>query len=174
MNTDITSVCGDHVVAVYDLENFTSISKKRPPGEVLTIIHELYTLAITGLDEAKPLLIKSIGDAGLIVFNTSAIDAVVLELYRLKQSMENHLKSKGFSNKLSFSCHTGEIAIGKIGMPPFESVDAFGEPINTAFMMTGKPFRGRFNISPQLFRKLHGDTRKVFHKYTPPIIYIAD
>jgi len=40
--------------------------------------------------------------------------------------------------------------------------------------MNGKPWKGRFTISPQLFRKLDAATRKSFHKYTPPVTYLAD
>ena len=92
----------------------------------------------------------------------------------MKNEIEKLLKSKGFNNKVSFSNHYGEITIGKLGVEPFETIDAFGDSINTTFVMNGKPFRGRFNISPQLFRKLNSETRKIFHKYTPSIVYIAD
>jgi hypothetical protein len=29
-------------------------------------------------------------------------------------------------------------------------------------------------ISPQAFRKLSPATRKSFHKYTPPVVYVAE
>ena len=64
--------------------------------------------------------------------------------------------------------------VGELGEYPYNSIDAFGESINTTFIMNGRPFKARFNISPQLFRKLDKDTRKIFHKFTPPVVYIAE
>jgi class 3 adenylate cyclase len=163
-----------HIISLYDIENFIQISKKLDSPDIFRLMNELQKLIIGKLKDADPIIIKNIGDSNLMVFKTDNIDDTIKTLYTLKDEIEDFLKTKGFHNKISFSTHYGEITTGMFGIQPFQSMDAFGDPINIAFMMNGKPFRGRFTISPQLFRKLNKETRKIFHKYTAPIVYIAD
>ena len=49
-----------------------------------------------------------------------------------------------------------------------------GDSVNNAAMLAGKDYRARFVITPQVFRKLKPETRKKFHKFTPPVVYIAE
>ncbi|MCP4163731.1 MAG: hypothetical protein GY760_27035 [Deltaproteobacteria bacterium] len=164
----------DYIISVCDLENFIKISKALDSREVFNLLDDIQILIVNSLLDLEPVLIKNIGDGNLIIFKKENVDVKISALYNLKKEIEALLKSRGFNTKASFSNHYGEVTIGKLGIKPFESIDAFGESINTTFVMNGKPFRGRFNISPQLFRKLDRETRKIFHKYTPQIMYIAD
>ncbi|MCG8568808.1 MAG: hypothetical protein MJB14_01590 [Spirochaetes bacterium] len=131
-------------------------------------------ITIQSLNQFNPLVVKNLGDGCLLVFDKTNIDEKLNTLFDLKNELEAHLSKKKFQNKISFSAHYGSIVVGEIGMKPFLTYDAFGDSINTTFVMNGKPFRNRFNISPQLFRKLESVTRKKFHKFTPPIVYIAE
>ena len=148
--------------------------------EVFKLINEIFTLTIDCVSVLKPYLVKNIGDAALMIFDVNSADRVILNMLSLKSKLENYLEDRGFKTRSSFSCHVGEAAIGQIGKEPFKTTDAFGDAINTTFIMNsrpsrgGSPFSGRLNISPQLFRKLSSETRKRFHKYTPQIVYIAD
>lgn len=164
----------EQIIALYDLENFVRIAKKLNSRETFSLINEIHSLSIESVKGFSPHMIKSVGDSTMMVFDDEKADEIIRELHTLKQKIEELLISKGFNNKASFSCHYGELTSGTLGVPPFESFDAFGEAINTTFVMNGKPFPGRFIISPQLFRKLNKETRKLYHKYTPQIVYIAD
>lgn len=164
----------NQIIALFDLENFVRIAKKLNSAETFILINEIHTLSMASLMVFKPSIAKNIGDSTMFILNDDEPDRLVQELFFLKKKIEQYLFGKGFNNKASFSCHFGEVTFGKIGIPPYESLDAFGEAINTTFVMNGTPFRGRFNISPQLFRKLGSETRKMFHKYTPQIVYIAE
>lgn len=165
---------GEYILSVYDIENFVQISRKLSAAEVFNLIQEIQILTIDTLSECNPLIIKNLGDSNLMVFDKENPDAVLITLYELKEKIEGLLKDKGFPAKSSFSSHYGEIALGKIGKEPFVHMDAFGEELNRTFLLLGKPYRGRFTISPQLFRKLDGATRKRFHKFTPQIMYTAE
>jgi class 3 adenylate cyclase len=68
--------------------------------------------------------------------------------------------------------HFGETAIGPFGGST--ELDVMGDSINVAARLGRGEHRGRFIISPQAFRKLKPETRKVFHKHTPPVVYVAD
>ena len=59
-------------------------------------------------------------------------------------------------------------------MAPFEHPDVFGPTVNNAAMVDRRQQRGRFVMTPQAFRSLKPDTRKRFHKHTPPVVYLAE
>jgi class 3 adenylate cyclase len=164
----------DHLLAVYDLENFGRISQKLALPALFGLMNDLQIMTVETLQAHQPLVIKNNGDANFMVFSADDFDARVKALLKLKETIEAHLKNKGFTSRASFSAHCGEVAVGLLGKEPFLNMDAFGEAVSVTFLMNAKPFRGRFNISPQLFRKLDSATRKIFHKFTPPITYLAD
>lgn len=171
MNHPITK---EHIISIYDLENFLQISKKLDTEDVFNLLNELQILIIQSLTEYEPTIIKNIGDSNLFVFTVENIDNKILALFNLKQKIEDFLKSKGFTSKASFSSHIGKITLGEFGVEPYKSIHAFGDSINIAFKMNGQPFKGRFTISPQLFRRLLPESRKLFHKYSPPTVYTAE
>jgi class 3 adenylate cyclase len=164
----------NHLIAVYDLENFVQLAKKFTQSEIFILLHELQILVIDTLIPLNPLVIKNMGDANLMVFTEENLDEKLLTLLELKGSIEAYLKNRGHHHRAAFSAHYGEVAVGLFGREPFVARDAFGEAINITFLMNGKPFRGRFGISPQLFRKLASEARTSFHKYTPPVVYLAE
>lgn len=164
----------DHLISVYDIDGFVRICKKLSSSEVFDLIRELQVLAVKELASLEPQVFKNLGDGNLIVFSKKDIDRKVMGLHRLKSRIEDLLEQQGYSVKCSFALHYGEVTLGDIGMEPFSHRDAFGDAVNQTFLLNGKPYRGRFTISPQLFRKLDSATRKIFHKFTPPIVYTAE
>jgi len=164
----------EHIISFYDLENFLQISKKYDTEGLFNFLNELQILVIHSLIEYEPKIIKNIGDSNLFIFSVDNVDKKIIALFNLKQKIEDFLKTRGFTSNASFSSHIGEITVGEFGIDPYKSIDAFGDSINITFKMNGQPFKGRFTISPQLFRRLLPGTRKLFHKYTPPIVYTAE
>jgi class 3 adenylate cyclase len=174
MDQTSTATVKEHLIAVYDLENFVHISAKLALPDLFGFMNGIQIITVETLFPHHPPVIKNMGDANLMIFDAGNADAVIRDLLKLKEKIESFIKNKGFHSRASFSAHCGEIAIGAFGQEPFLGPDAFGEPISVAFVMNGKPFKGRFNISTQLFRKLESATRKLFHKFTPPITYLAE
>ncbi len=165
---------GNHLISVYDIENFVKITKNLSTPELFDLMNQIQILTIEALRERKPVVVKNLGDSNLMVFDTNGIDLTITALYKLKSDLEEFLKSRGIAVKVSFSSHYGEISVGPFGAEPFRQTDAFGEELNRAFLLNGKPYRGRFTISPELFRKLGADSRKRFHKFTPQIMYTSE
>ncbi|MBN2351727.1 MAG: adenylate/guanylate cyclase domain-containing protein [Spirochaetales bacterium] len=174
MDQSPSLIIKEHLIAVYDLESFGPIMGKLPPAELFALLNCLQVLTIETLAPHRPLIVKNDGDANFMVFEPVEWDDKVRALLSLKEKLESDLKNRGYHCRASFSAHCGEIAVGRLGKEPFLSLDAFGEPVGVTFIMNGKPWKGRFNISPQLFRKLDAATRKLFHKYTPPVTYLAE
>ena len=164
----------EHIISVFDLENFVRIAKKLNSTEIFELIDSIQKLTIDYLKDVNPRVINNMGDGNLLIFNNEHPNEVIKILFELKNEIELLIQSRGFNNKVSVSSHVGDITIGNFGKEPFLSTNAFGEAINNTFLMNGKPFKGRFSISPQLFRKLDKETRKSYHKYTPQIMYLAE
>lgn len=57
---------------------------------------------------------------------------------------------------------------GPIGTRNDKRLDVFGETVNIAAMLKANGIA----ITPQVFRKLEPETRKLFKKHTPPVTYI--
>ena len=165
---------GDYLISVYDIENFVKNTKNLSTPELFDLMNQIQGITIETLRERNPIVIKNLGDSNLMIFDTSGINLTISALYSLKSDLEQLLKNRGVAVKVSFSSHCGEISVGSFGIEPFSQTDAFGEGLNRAFLLNGKPYRGRFTISPELFRKLGADSRKRFHKYTPRIKYTSD
>ena len=163
-----------HLISVYDIVNFVQITKKLSTPEIFDLMRRIHGITVESLLPCNPMIIKNLGDANLMIFDAEDIDRKVNTLHLLKQRIEDFLKDRGFPGKASFSSHYGEITVGEIGIEPFKNRDAFGEELNSTFLLNGKPYRGRFTISPQLFRKLSGESRRKYHKFTPAIMYTAE
>ena len=174
MENKTEPVKSEHIIAVYDLENFTKIAREIDSIGTFKLLDSIYSLSIKSMKDHGLVFIKNIGDGAFLLLDPSHPDDTVLALNALKSNLEEMLHKEGYNNRFSFSAHVGEVTMGTIGINPFSALDAFGDAINVAFTMEGKPFRNRFSLSPQLFRRLGKETRKIFHKFTPQIVYLAD
>lgn len=166
------------LVCVLDIENFVqlakSFKKSNRAENLFVLLDKLAQITSQNVAQAGGVVIKYIGDSALIVFSEENVDSAVNALYDLKGELESFIETKGFHNKISLSLHFGETAIGYLGKEPYRWLDVIGDTVQLAFSMNGKPFKGRFTITPQVFRKLKSETRKIFHKFTPQIVYIAE
>ena len=127
MDTDAKIILKDHIISMYDLDNFIHIAKKLKVSELFHFLNNLQIITIETILEYKPEIIKNIGDSNLIIFSTDNLDEKVMALYRLKEKIENYIKSNGFNHRVSFFSHYGEVAVGYIGKEPFLTKDAFGD-----------------------------------------------
>ena len=161
------------VIATFDIDHFTALTKNLDPVAVFSMINEIVTETEFQLEKSGGRLIKMIGDSALITFPPEKIDQAVVLLFDLKSKLEEIAGRGRNKQSLSFSIHFGEVATGTMGKSGF--FDIMGDAVNTAFrLIYGDQKRGRFAVSPQVFRKLKPETRKYFHKFTPPIVYFGE
>ena len=81
----------------------------------------------------------------------------------------------GIFNTLRVGAHYGQFML--IYPPPFTAPDLLGETVNiTVRLGSGgqKSHPGRLILTATAFRKLAPETRKSFHKFTEPIVYLAE
>ena len=123
------------------------------------------------VDTTEGTIVKYIGDACLVIYPGHAADAGVRNLLTLKEKTDSHIQAQGFRSRLAGAAHYGEATIGPFG--PDKRLDVFGESVNRAALTERGDQRSDFVITPEAFRRLESETRRLFRKHTPPIVYLA-
>lgn len=165
------------LIVFYDIKGFTSAVSKKLEFQSLQgflLMDGMAKLVIDCIEQTNGLLVKFIGDAALIVFSEDDVDDGVLCMLDMKEELERYFKEQNFDVKFLFGLHYGEAAIGPFGKEPYLSIDVLGDNVNMAARVAQGRQKSNFVISPQVFRKLKPETRKRFHKFTPPIVYTAE
>ena len=161
------------LICFCDIDGFSNVAKARPdPLDLFQVLSGLAVEMAGHLEGSAGRVVKHIGDAALIVFPESEVDAGVRLLRAAKERLERYLADQGIRVTISFQLHFGEVAVGPFGRTG--GWDVMGDSVNVAARLERGGHRGRFVISPQVFRKLRPETRKAFHKYPPPIVYLAE
>ena len=164
------------LICFFDLTGFAATARKTAdPIKMFRFMQGIAEITDNIITATNGYIVKYIGDAGLILYPDELTDEGVHALIRLQQQLHEFIKSREMNNRVSFSLHFGEIAIGKY--KPFDTLDLIGDAANIAATLgrgSGNQFKGRFVMSPQVFRKLKPETRKLVHKFTPPIVYVLE
>jgi class 3 adenylate cyclase len=163
------------LVSFTDIQGFMRISEKL--GDALAIFKFLdrwAAIMAREIESGGGTVIKFIGDSCLALFPEEKADLGVRSLILAKAASERFFAESGIPTRLKATCHFGEVAVGPFGPAGSRGIDVIGEAVNIAAMLERGDKGGRLVISPQAFRKLGPDTRKLFHKFTPPIVYVAE
>jgi adenylate cyclase len=162
------------LIAFIDIARFVDVAKKFEGLELYDLMNGMAITAIRLIKKSPGRIVKFIGDSMLIIFPEESVDEGVLTILELKEAIIAYFKSYGLDIKLHVGVHVGEAIVGPYGEKPHKSIDVFGDSVNRAAILAGSAYKGKFVITPQAFRKLRPETRKKFHKFTQPIVYIAE
>jgi adenylate cyclase len=160
------------LICFTDISGFTGISRSKDPEEAYRILREFAAISTEEVQDTTGCIVKYIGDSSLIVFPEEDADRGVRTLLELKDRLDEILENRGYAQKVGFSLHCGELYVMRL--PPFDSFDVVGDAVNIAATLDRGRNRGKLIVSPQVFRKLKPETRKRFHKFTPPVVYTAE
>lgn len=111
---------------------------------------------------------KFIGDAGLIVYPVAGANRGVVGLKHLKEAGDKWLTDHDVSCRHIIKVHVGPVFCGYLGTRTDKRFDVIGGTVNIAVTLQSNGLA----ITPQLFRKLDPETRKLFKRHTPPVTYI--
>jgi class 3 adenylate cyclase len=156
------------LISFLDLTNFRRTCRGKTDEEVFELLSEFYTLSGEIIAKNNGKIIKFIGDSAIVVFPEDCIDQGVNTLKQLKNKIESDFEKKNIPSRLDVKIHFGEVIGGLLGTKENKTFDIIGEAVNTTALL--KSFG--FSMTPQVFRKLNTDTRKLFKKHTPAIRYI--
>lgn len=158
-----------------DLTNFYRTTKHMEIEQVADLLTTFAEITNRTVTSGEGHVIDYMGDSALGYFPADGADNGVRKLMEMKHEVEQWLKTDGFKMKLRIGAHYGSFMV--IYLPPFTTPDILGETANIAVRLGSggqKSHQGRLILSAAAFRKLAPDTRKSFHKFTEPIVYLAE
>ena len=156
------------VVSFFDLSYFARFFRTLSPADGFEFVSKYYEFVGDVIEKDGGIVIKFIGDAGLVAYPGDRADQAVRHLRELKDEGDEWLQSHGADCRHVIKAHVGPVMCGPIGTRREKRLDVLGETGNTAALLKSNGFA----ITPQLFRKLTADTRKLLKKHTPPVTYI--
>jgi class 3 adenylate cyclase len=154
------------LVAFCDFSRFLQSTKGRTSAELFADLNDFYLLTDDAVQAAGGLVVKFMGDAAMVVFPEELADQGIMALFDLKASVERWLQDRPIGNSLHVNVHFGEATLGPMGRAGH--LDVIGETVHIAATLGSRSFA----ISQQAFRQLTPEHRQLFHKFTPPVMYL--
>jgi adenylate cyclase len=152
----------DVTVMFTDFKNFTHISEKLSPTELVNAIHACFKEFDNIISKYNVEKIKTIGDSymcvgGLPITNKTNAEDVVNAAMEIQEYMntprETDILSNGeisptgrFRGSVRIGIHTGSVVAGIVGVKKF-AYDIWGDTVNIASRMESAGEEGRVNIS---------------------------
>jgi class 3 adenylate cyclase len=156
------------IVAFFDLTRYATFARSLSPQEGFDFMSRYYEFVGRIVERDQGIVVKFIGDAGLVAYPADRADAAVQHIKELKDQGDAWLKSEGAECRHIIKAHVGPTMCGHIGTTREKRFDVFGDTVMTAALLRSDGCA----ITPQLFRKLSPETRKMLKKHTPPVTYI--
>lgn len=136
----------DATILFSDLRDFTKLSEKRTPEEVLYILNRYFQEMSNAIEMHGGFINKFIGDAILAVFGTPipmvnhAEKAVhtALEMQKNLDELNKQFINEGLTElKMGIGIHTGSLLVGNIGSTNRMEFTVIGDTVNTASRVEG-------------------------------------
>jgi class 3 adenylate cyclase len=158
----------DLLVAFFDLRRFLRYCQTHTEEDIVHMLSAYYEFVGDIIEEAGGTVVKFMGDAGLIAFPSDLINQGVQTLKHLKDASDKWLPEHDVRSEVIIKVHAGPVTCAQVGTRTNKQLDIFGMTVNTAALVESHGLA----ITPQVFRKLDSETRKLFKKHTPPVTYI--
>ncbi len=149
----------DEVTVMFtDFKNFTSISEKLSPTELVTEIDKHFKAFDAIIGRYKIEKIKTIGDSymcvgGLPVPNASHASDVVMAALEIQNYMAGQKNNHVEIFEIRIGIHTGPVVAGIVGVKKF-AYDIWGDTVNIASRMESSGEAGKVNISNSTYLKV--------------------
>ena len=154
------------LVAFCDCARFMQSSKGRSSAELFADLNDFYLLTDDAIQAAGGLVVKFMGDAALVVFPEELADQGIMALLELKARVDRWIQDRAIGNSLHVNVHFGEVTLGTMGRA--DRLDVIGETVAIAATLGSRGF----GLSQQAFRRLTPEHRQLFHRFTPPVLYL--
>ena len=130
-----------------DFVNFTGISEKLTPAELVQEIHENFTAFDRIIEVHKLEKIKTIGDAYMAVCGLPEETADHAErVIRAAMDLQSFIDQNNGKFQIRIGIHSGPVVAGIVGVKKF-AYDIWGDTVNTASRMESSGAVGEINIS---------------------------
>lgn len=155
-------------VLISDIRNFTAISEKFPPEEVVDFLNEYFSEMVSVVIKYEGTLDKFIGDALLAVFGAPiahpddaqrAVFAALEMQEKLKEFNKKRVKKGKNEIRIGVAVHTGNLVAGNIGSEVRMEYTVIGDTVNLTSRLEplNKQFGTQILISESTYREVKDD-----------------
>ena len=155
-------------VLISDIRNFTAISEKLPPEEVVDFLNEYFSEMVSVVTKYEGTLDKFIGDALLAVFGAPIAHAddakravfAALEMQeKLKEFNKKRVKKGQNEIRIGVAVHTGNLVAGNIGSEVRMEYTVIGDTVNLTSRLEplNKQFGTQILISESTYSEVKDD-----------------
>ena len=156
------------LVVLSDLTGYAKFATRETEESIFQLLSAYYELVGDIAEATRGRVIKFMGDSALIFFAEDTADAGVRAMLQLQEEGDRFFSTRDCPCRHHVRAHFGPVYLGEIGTRRDKRADIFGTTINTLVLLKASGSA----ITPEAFRKLEPETRKLFKKHTPPITYI--
>jgi adenylate cyclase len=163
------------LVFMTDLSGFSRLTRSMGLMDLAALLKDFAAITWKHIGAHQGTIIKYLGDSALGYFTADRVDEGVQALMDMKRDIETNLSIDGKQAKIRIGAHYGPFVL--TSLEPIDQADIFGETVNIATMLGSggqSSHRERMILTPEAFRKLSPQMRKAFHKFTEPVVYLAE
>ncbi len=147
-----------------DLQNFTTISERTAPEQLLTILNGYHELLVQVIQGMSGTIDKFMGDAVMALFN-----APLEQEDHVKRAMRAALMVRDllpdfhrqleplFHMQVNIGIHTGQAIVGNVGSPQLMDYTAVGDTVNIAARLQGQGHDGQIIISEAVYAQVQDE-----------------
>jgi class 3 adenylate cyclase len=163
------------LVFMTDLNGFGRLTRSMDLGDLAELLKDFAAITWKHIGTHRGTVVKYLGDSALGYFPAEAVDEGVQALLDMKRDIETNLKVGSTPLGIRVGAHFGPFGLAVL--PPLDQPDILGETVNIAAMLGSggqESHRNRLILTAEAFRKLSPQLRKGFHKFTEPVVYLAE
>ncbi len=138
----------NHVSVLFtDFVNFTGLSERMSPTELVQVIHHNFTAFDAIIEKYKLEKIKTIGDAYMAVCGLpNEVPDHAQRVVRAALDIQRYINESGSKFQIKIGVNTGPVVAGIVGVKKY-AYDIWGDTVNTAARMEQTSEAGKINIS---------------------------
>jgi class 3 adenylate cyclase len=156
------------VIVFVDLTTYARDAEGCEDARVADVLDRLYEAFGAAASRAGGVVVKTIGDGALLVFEAARADDAVAALLGLRDEVAALCGAAGWGSQLIVKMHVGDVVCGPFGPRDAKRFDVIGSDVNVTARLQTKAFA----LSAEAFRALSKEGRARFKKHTPPITYL--
>jgi class 3 adenylate cyclase len=156
-------------IMMADLRNFTSVSEKLEPEEVIRFLNLYFARMIWVIERYKGIIVDFYGDSILVFFdgveadvNKRARDALscALEMQQEQEGFLEEARSEGLpALRMGIGVHTGEVVVGNIGTDYRAKYGIVGSDVNLTARIQSTASGGKVVISEETYALTSDEVR---------------
>ena len=162
-------------IMMSDLRNFTAISEKLQPEEVIKMLNRYFARMIAVIECYRGIIVDFYGDSILVFFNGMESDIALNAFGAVKCALEMQQAHEGFVKEnvarglpvvgMGIGIHTGEVIVGNIGTETRAKYGIVGSNVNLTDRIQDAAAGGKVIISEKTYEAV-ADKVKISQQFT--------